>query len=78
MSIATEIERLVGIKAAIKAAIIAKGQSVSDTDAFVAYADKISAIEVGSKITVTDDGLGNVTLNGVTVIEDATGNITLE
>ena len=48
MSVQSEIDRLAGIKQDIRTAIVAKGQSVSDTDAFATYADKIAAIETGS------------------------------
>ena len=55
---ADKLNRLLETKAAIKTAIIGKGQSVSDTDTFASYADKIEAISV----TATDDGAGNVTI----------------
>lgn len=42
---AEKLNQLIATKDDIKSAIIEKGQSVSDTDAFASYADKIRAIE---------------------------------
>ena len=57
-STADKLNKLMETKAAIKTAIIGKGQSVSDFDTFASYADKIDAISV----TASDDGAGNVTI----------------
>ena len=39
-----KLNKLSETKAAIKAAIIAKGQDISDSDTFASYADKITAL----------------------------------
>lgn len=44
---AEKLDKLKSTKAAIKAAIIAKGQPVADGDTFASYAGKIGAIQVG-------------------------------
>lgn len=46
-TIAAKLQKLIDTKNAIKAAIIAKGQSIADTDTFASYAEKIAAIETG-------------------------------
>ena len=46
-TISEKLQKLIDTKNAIKAAIIAKGQSIADTDTFASYAEKISAIETG-------------------------------
>ena len=46
-TIAGKLQKLLDTKSAIKAAIIGKGQDVSDSDTFASYAEKISAIETG-------------------------------
>ena len=46
-TIAEKLQKLIDTKNAIKAAIIAKGQSIADTDTFASYAEKIAAIETG-------------------------------
>ena len=51
-----KLNKLLATKAAIKAAIIEKGQSVSDSDTFASYEDKIRNIQTGPKlvgITIT-------------------------
>lgn len=74
MSVQSQINRLLASKAAIKSAIVGKGQSIGDTDSIDTYADKISAI----KITASDDGAGNVTLTmGGTTATYSDGNVTL-
>lgn len=55
-TITEKLKKLADTKAAIKAAIIAKGQSIADSDTFASYADKISAIETG-----TDTSDANIT-----------------
>ena len=57
-TIEDKLNKLLDTKAAIKTALIGKGQSISDSDTFASYADKIGAISV----TATDDGEGNVTI----------------
>ena len=57
MSIADKLSRLAQTKADIKAAIIAKGQEITD-DPFQDYADKIAAIETGGgSIEIANRGL---------------------
>ncbi len=46
-TIAEKLQKLLDTKNAIKAAIVAKGQTIADTDTFASYADKIAAIETG-------------------------------
>lgn len=46
-TIADKLNKLLSTKNAIKASIIAKGQTISDTDAFASYPAKIDAIETG-------------------------------
>lgn len=46
-TIAEKLQKLLDTKDAIRAAIIAKGQTVSDSDTFASYAEKITAIETG-------------------------------
>lgn len=66
-TIAEKLEYLNGTKTAIREAITAKGVSISDTDAFRSYADKISAISGGSGGADTIAGLSLTDfLGGVT------------
>ena len=46
-TIADKLNKLLSTKNAIKASIIAKGQTISDTDTFASYPAKIDAIETG-------------------------------
>lgn len=46
-TIAEKLQKLLDTKDAIRAAIIAKGQTVSNSDTFASYAEKIAAIETG-------------------------------
>lgn len=69
-TIAEKLTYLNDTKTAIKNAVVAKGVSVSDTDTFRSYADKIGQISGGSapatKFGVSFDNLlGNVDANGV-------------
>lgn len=59
----------------IKAALIERGQTVSDV--FSSYADAVRAIK--ATVTATDDGTGNVTivLDGVSATY-SDGNVTIE
>lgn len=60
----TPIDKLAYLKAtkeAIKAALKGKGQTVADSDTFRSYADKVSAIETGSKPTITVSSSGLIT-----------------
>lgn len=57
MSIADQLNTLRNTKAAIRAAITAKGQTISDNDAFATYADKIAAIETGGTALIDINGL---------------------
>ena len=53
MSIQSEIERLQGVKTAIKDAIVSKGVEVPEGTTFREYADKIATIPSGNrKVTV--------------------------
>ena len=71
---AEKLSKLLDTKAAIKAALVEKGQPVSNSDPFASYANKIKAISV----TASDDGAGNVTIAipGGTVSYDS-GNVTV-
>lgn len=60
-TIAEKLAYLKATKEAIKDAIKAKGQTVSDTLPFRSYANKISAIETGSKPTITVSSSGLIT-----------------
>lgn len=73
---AEKLNLLLNSKKDIKAAIIEKGQTV--TDVFSTYADKIRAIQTGS-ISASDDGAGNVTItmDGATATH-SNGNVTIE
>lgn len=51
MSIAEKLQSIVDSKASIKAAIIAKGVTVSDSDALSTYAAKISSISSSTTVT---------------------------
>jgi len=48
-TVADKLNKLLGTKADIKAAITEKGQTVAEADTFASYADKIRAIETTSK-----------------------------
>lgn len=67
MSIANKLNKLAETKSAIKTAIVNKGVSISDTDTFASYADKIASIEGGSTPT---EGIYGV------FIYDTNGNLT--
>jgi len=60
MTISDELTTLQNTKTAIKNAIVAKGVTVADTDAFASYADKIGTIETGS-------GSGSAEVAGLTI-----------
>lgn len=45
-TVADKLNKLLSTKDAIRSAIVAKGQSVSDSDTFASYADKISSIKI--------------------------------
>ena len=74
---AEKLSKLLDTKAAIKAALVEKGQSVSNSDTFASYPDKIRAIP--SELTASDDGNGNVTITmaGVTVTA-SNGNVSVK
>ena len=46
-TVADKLNKLLDTKTAIKNALIAKGQTVKDTDTFASYAGKIQAIRQG-------------------------------
>lgn len=57
-TIANKLNLLMSTKAAIRAALIEKGQTVADGDPFSSYADKIAAIEAGVALpTLTNPGV---------------------
>lgn len=53
-TLAEKLQKLATTKAAIKAAIIGKGQTVADSDTFASYADKIRAIQTGTDTSDAD------------------------
>lgn len=86
MATADKLSYLLDTKAAIKAAIINHGVSVSDTDTFRSYADKIRAISSGSSSegsledAILQDQLIDYTNDRITRLRDsalrATDNMT--
>lgn len=61
-----KLEKLIATKADLKAALIERGQPVSDEDTFASYADKVRAIQSGEDVTravpvITVDSGGLVT-----------------
>ena len=73
-TIADKLNLLLNTKAAIKAAIIGKGQTVADSDSFSAYPAKIQAIETGIQLpTLTNTGTAADLLAGKELI-DQDGN----
>ena len=73
-TIADKLNLLLNTKAAIKAAIIGKGQTVADSDSFSAYPAKIQAIETGIQLpTLTNPGTAADLLAGKELI-DQDGN----
>ena len=87
MATADKLSYLLNTKAAIKAAIIDHGVSVSDTDTFRSYADKIRTISSGSSSTdhsledaILQDTLTDYTNDRITKLRDsalrATNNLT--
>lgn len=66
---AQKLQLLIDSKAAIKAAIIAKGQTVTDNDTFASYANKILAISSGG---TAGDVILSGTLTGITSPIDIT------
>ena len=71
---AEKLTLLLNTKAAIKAALVEKGQEVGNV--FSTYPDKIRAIP--SEIVASDDGNGNVTITmaAATVTND-NGNVSI-
>lgn len=73
-TIADKLNLLLNTKAALKAAIIGKGQTVADSDPFSAYPAKIQAIETGIQLpTLTSPGTAADLLAGKELI-DQDGN----
>lgn len=71
---AEKLNVLLNTKAAIKAALVEKGQEVGDV--FSTYPDKIRAIP--SKIVASSDGNGNVTLTmAAATVTYNNGNVTI-
>ena len=50
MTTADRLNQLIATKAAIRDAIVGKGQTVADADTFASYADKIAAISTGARV----------------------------
>ena len=67
-TITDKLNKLAETKSAIKTAIVNKGVSISDSDTFASYADKIASIEGGG--TVATEGIYGV------FIYDTSGNLT--
>ena len=67
-TITDKLNKLAETKSAIKTAIVNKGVSISDTDTFASYADKISSIEGGG--STPTEGIYGV------FIYDTNGNLT--
>ena len=73
-TIADKLNLLLNTKAAIKSAIIGKGQTVADSDPFSAYPSKIQAIETGIQLpTLNNPGTAADLLAGKELI-DQDGN----
>ena len=69
-TIADKLNLLLNTKAAIKAAIIGKGQTVADSDPFSAYPAKIQSIETGIQLpTLTSPGTAADLLAGKELID---------
>ena len=78
MSIAEKLQSIVDSKASIKAAIIAKGVAVADSDALSTYAAKIGSIVAGSSgetalAKFLDGQLQTITLEDVTGMQKLQG-----
>ena len=67
-TITDKLNKLAETKSAIKTAIVNKGVSISDTDTFASYADKISSISGGG--STPTEGIYGV------FIYDTNGNLT--
>lgn len=59
-TVTDKLNKILSTKDAIKAAIVEKGQTVTDTDTFASYPDKIRAIESGS----SDDAVYDILISG--------------
>lgn len=75
MSVKDKLDYLQDTKQAIKTAIQSKGQSVSDTDTFRSYADKINAITTGGGGDGVAEVYKNIVERTITEINDVGGNI---
>lgn len=75
MSIKDKLDYLQDTKQAIKTAIQGKGQSVSDTDTFRSYADKINAITTGGG-GGSDETAKGLIEGTLTELNDTAGSIT--
>ena len=74
-TIADKLNLLLNTKAAIKSAIIGKGQTVADSDPFSAYSSKIQAIETGVQLpSLSDPAVAGDIASGKETI-DADGNV---